>query len=87
MATKGAKGLVTNEYLDDAVDKVLKGMDRLLKEERKFNVENFATKEDLKRETSWIRNDINGLKADLSDTASRSEFNKFRSKVDKYLAG
>lgn len=63
--------------INEAVDAILKGMNRMFKEERKFNTETFATKEDLKREAGWLKDDIKGLKADLSDTVSRKEFNQF----------
>jgi len=54
-------------------------------EQNKLNSQTFATKEDLKREISWVRDDIDGLKADLVGTVSKGEFNKLKSKVDKYL--
>lgn len=77
------KGLLTT--INEAVNAILKGMDRMFKEERKFNTGTFATKEDLKREVSWLRNDVKGLTADLSDTVSRKEFSKLKGKVDKYI--
>lgn len=99
MTKKDPKGFVTNEVLtetlDEAVDTILKGMDNMFKEERKFNfgtfatkedLKNFATKEDLKREISWVRDDIKGLTADLADTISKKEFNQLKGKVDKYMA-
>ena len=69
--------MATNEVIDEAVDSILKGMDNVFKEERKFNVQTFATKEDLKREISWLKDDIKGLTADISGIPT---------KVDKYLA-
>lgn len=76
---------VTKKTLDEAVDTILHRMDNLLKEERVFNVKTFATKADLDREINWVRDDIKGLTADLSGTVSKEEFNKLKSKVDKYL--
>ena len=58
MAKYDPKGLVTNEYLDDAADKILKGMQTMFNNQNKLNNTKFATKEDLKRETSFIRQDI-----------------------------
>ncbi len=86
MAKRDSKSLVINETLDEAVDAILKGMDNMFREERKFNLQTFATKEDLKREASWLKDDIKGLTADLSDVPSRKEFNEVKGKVDKYLA-
>ncbi len=83
--TKDPNGNVTNKALGEAVDAILKGMDNLLKEERKFNVQTFASKEDLNREIGWVRDDINGLKADLSDTVSRKEFNNLKVRFDSPL--
>lgn len=86
MAKKDPKAFVTNETLDEAVDTILKGMDNMFKGERKFNVQTFASKEDLKREVSWLKDDIKGLTADLSNVPSRNDFNQLKGKVDKYLA-
>jgi len=75
------KASVTNKTLGEAVDTLLKGMDNMLNEQKKI----FATKEDLKTEIGWVRDDIKGLTADLSDTVSKKEFNQLKGKVDKYL--
>ena len=84
------KAAVTNEVLsktlNKAIDTILTGMDNLLKEERIFNVQTFATKEDLEREIGWVRDDIKGLTGELSQTVSKKEFNQLKSKVDKYIA-
>ncbi len=84
-----SKGPVTNEYLDDAADNILKGMQKMFDNQDKLNdtkfatkedLKAFATKEDLKRETSFIRQDINDLKAEIATSPTREEFNKFKSK-------
>lgn len=75
---------VTRGILDDAVETILKGIERMFEEQDKRNEKKFATKEDLKREASWLRDDINGLKADLSDTPTKKEFNELKGRVDKY---
>lgn len=73
------------EIVIDASHAVLEGVDRLLKNyATKKDLKKFATKEDLKRETSYVRNDIKGLKADLSDTPSRKQFEHLKRKVDHY---
>lgn len=99
MSKKDPKAFVTNEVLDEtlgeAVETILKGMDTMFKEERKYNSQTFATKEDLKEfatkgelkaEISWIRDDIKGLTGELSKTVSKKDFNQLKSKVDKYLS-
>ncbi len=94
MIKKDPKIFITNETLDEAVDTILKGMDGMFKEERKFNFQTFATKEDLKElatkdelktEISWLRDDVKGLTADISVIPSKREFNELKGKVDKYL--
>jgi hypothetical protein len=85
MIKKNSKS-VTTEVLNEAVETIIQGVDNLFKEERKFNVQTFATKEDLKREVLWVKNDIKGLTEELSSSPSRQEFAKLKGKVDKYLA-
>lgn len=85
MTKKDPKAFATNEVIDEAVDSILKGMDNMFKEERKFNVQTFATKDDLKREVGWLKDDIKGLTADLTDVPTRKEFNEVKTKVDKFL--
>ncbi|MDP3994302.1 MAG: hypothetical protein Q8P91_00535 [bacterium] len=86
MATRDPKGLVTNEYLDDAANTILKGMNRMSKENHKLNLGTFATKEDLKRETSFIRQDISDLRAEISTSPTRKEFTHLKVKVDRFIA-
>lgn len=62
MTKKDPKAFVANETLDDAIDTILEGMDNMLEEQKKV----FATKEDLKREVSYLRDDIRGLEGDRS---------------------
>src|SRR3989344_1117064 len=79
---------VTNKTLQEAVDGIMGGMDRIIVEMRtgfKYLMKNMATKEDLKREIGWLKDDVNGLTADLANTPTQDEFNKLRRKVDKYL--
>ncbi|KKQ92365.1 MAG: hypothetical protein UU16_C0003G0007 [Candidatus Woesebacteria bacterium GW2011_GWA2_40_7] len=65
---------------------ILEGVQKMFDEQNKVNTQTFATKEDLKREISWLKDDIKGLTADLSDTASKKEFNSLKSKVDKHVS-
>jgi hypothetical protein len=96
MTKKDPKAFITNEVLtenlDEAVDIILKGMDNMFKEERKFNSQTFTSKEDLKNtkeelktEISWVKDDIKGLNADLADAPSKNEFNQLKGRVDKYI--
>ena len=89
MTKRDPKAFATNEIIDDAVDTLLKGMDNMLVEQKKIfatkedlknvreDMKSLATKEDLKREVGWLKDDIKGLTADLSGLPT---------KVDKYLA-
>ena len=72
----------SNKTLSEAVDAVLKGMDNMFVEQKKV----FASKEDLKRETSFVRQDINDLRAEIATSPTRKEFNTLRKRVDHYLA-
>lgn len=89
MVKRNPKAFVTNEVLDEAVNTLLKGMDNMFEEQKKY----FVSKEDLKSvknelksEISWLKDDIKGLKADFSTTPSRSEFNNLKSLVSRNLA-
>jgi hypothetical protein len=57
----------------------------MFKEERKYNTVTFATKEDLKRETRWLKNDIRDIETMLSDKPSRKHFEDLKSRVDRHL--
>ncbi len=74
------------KIVEDATDKILKGMDRMFNNFRKEMYQNFATKEDLKREIGWVRDDIKGLEADLSNVPTRTEFNQLKARVDKHIS-
>ena len=87
MAKNDPDAVVTNKILGEAVDTLLQGMDNMLEEQKKIFAtkedlrkvrDEMATKEDLKREVSWLRDDINGLKADLTGVVSKKEFNEFK---------
>lgn len=95
MAKYDPKGLVTNEYLDDAADKILKGMNTMINNFRvevkgAFNqvgkrfdrVETRLNK--IEVELAGVKDEVQGLKADLSDTVSKREFNTFKLKMDRF---
>ncbi len=82
------KGLVTNEYLDDAADKILKGMDTMIKNFR-VEVKGGFDKVGLKLnkmdvDISSIKDDVKGLTSDLSSTVSKKDFNTFKMKMNRF---
>lgn len=81
---KNPNAPVTNQTLGEAVDAILGGVDKMFKEERIFNTNTFATKEDLKTKINYVRQDINGLRAEISTSPTGEEFNRFKIKLDKY---
>lgn len=79
-----SKGVATKEYVGEGIDAILAGVEKMFGEQDKRNEKKFATKEDLKREAGFLKDEINGLKADLSNTPSRREFEELKARVDKY---
>lgn len=72
---------------------ILGGVQKMFDDQNKVNAQTFATKKDLeltkeelKNEIHWLKDDVKGLTADLVGTVSKKEFNNLKSKVDKYLA-
>lgn len=88
MAKYDPKGLVTNEYLDDAADKILKGMDTMVKNlrgEMNTRFDKVDTRLDkIEVDLSEVKDEVQGLKADLSGTVSKREFNTFKLKMDRF---
>jgi len=91
MAKYDPKGLVTNEYLDDAVSRVVEGMDKIadgfkgefVKVYKRFD--KVETKLDkIEVDLSEVKDEVQGLKADLSGTVSKREFNTFKIKMDRF---
>lgn len=66
--TKSKDHIVTKSFLkkslDGLADAILQGMDNMFKEERKHNVENFASKKDLLE----VRDKLNAIQTDISWT-------------------
>lgn len=84
---------VTKTMLDEAVDTILKGVDGLIKQLRidlkkemrvEFRKELRDELEPIRADVTFIKDDIRGIKADLSDTPSRRQFNQLKARVDKY---
>ncbi len=69
MTTKDPKAFVTNEYLDEAVETIIKGMDGIangLKTEMKSGFHQVNTRLDkIEAEITWVKDDVKGLTADL----------------------
>ena len=81
MAKDSNKDLVTKSMLDDAVDVILKGMDKLfggLKTEMNKRFDRVET------DITFIKRDTRDIKAELSDTPSRREFKDLKTRVDTY---
>jgi len=79
---------VTKGMLDDAVDTLLAGMDNLYS---RFNEEldksfekGYGRFDNLDRETTFVKREIRDLKADLSDTPTRIEFNEIKTRLDRH---
>ena len=83
---------IVRKDLDDAVSAILEGMDNMFKDPDnpmnkrldgvEYRLSELETKVD--NHYKWLKDDISGLKADLSDTVSRKEFNQLKSRVNKY---
>jgi hypothetical protein len=79
---------VTKGMLDDAVTAILQGMDKMFVKLQGEMVERFGKVEEeicgVKVELSHVKDEIKGLKADLSVTPSRKEFEQLKTRVDKH---
>jgi len=76
---------VVNEIVIDASQTILAGVQTMFDEHNKENKKDFQRLETkVDNVEKHIKDDINGLKADLSDTVSRNEFNRIKSRVNKY---
>ena len=82
---------VTRSMLDEAIDAILEGVGSVFKDlqgrmdgmDRRFdNVDRRL--DTLEVGQSYLKDQIKGLKADLSATPSRRQFEKLKARVDKY---
>lgn len=79
--------------LDEAVDAILTGMQKMFDKHNQEQEESFQSVENrfdllnkkIDNVEVSLKDEINGLKADLSTTVSKGEFNQLKSKVDKHL--
>lgn len=86
------KSIVT-EVVGEASKAILEGMDTMFGErDKRFNSIENTLKDNTKRldkiesEVFFIKQDVKDIKADLSDTPSRREFNDLKTKVEEHLA-
>jgi predicted nuclease with TOPRIM domain len=88
MSKNDSKQPVNRGMLDEAVDTLLEGMDKLYErfkgdlDTRFDNVENRLR--NMEVELSHFKGEIGGLKAELSDTPSRGEFEELKSSIKKH---
>lgn len=77
--------LATKELVIDASETILKGVQRMFDDQNKRHGKRFQTLETkINNVEKHIDDDINSLKADLSTTVSRREFNQLKTKIDEY---
>jgi len=72
---------VTKSMLNDAVDVILRGMDKLF---NGLKTEMNKRFDSVESDITFIKRDIRDIKVELSDTPSRREFNGLKTRVDKY---
>ena len=88
MAKNSNEEYVTKATLNDAVDTILTGMNNIVEGlEGKMNTRFDGVENRLRTvevELSHVKDEINGLKGDLSATPSRREFEKLKTRVDKH---
>jgi archaellum component FlaC len=81
---------VTVATLNEAVDAILEGMEKMVGGVRGEMNERFDKVDNrlqgVETEVRFVKDDINGLKADLSTTPSRREFEELKTKVNKVLS-
>ncbi len=83
-----SKEPVNRGMLDEAVQAILEGMDKMVGGLRSEMNSRFEKVDDNLRqldvELSGVKDTVNGLKAEFSDTPSRKEFTELKAKVDKF---
>ena len=88
-ATKIDVKKIVNDIVIDASHAILAGVQAMFDEHNKENkrdFKNLVTKLGTKINNveRHLKDEINGLKADLSSTVPRSEFNQLKTRVNKY---
>ena len=76
---------VTRGLLDEAVETLLGGMDNLFNRFKKELDQKFKKElEPIKADITFIKRDIQDIKADRFDTPTRKEFSELKGRVDKF---
>ena len=86
MAKTNPNEPVTRGILDEAVEAILEGVNKMfqgLEVKMTSRFDQLETK--TKSNYNELKDEINGLKADLSDTPSRKEFNELKSKGEQHF--
>jgi uncharacterized protein YicC (UPF0701 family) len=73
------------DRMSEMSDAIINGMDRIFKEERVYNTATFTNKNDLKREVTWLRDDIKDLEGELPTKPGRNQFDELKKRVYKHL--
>lgn len=92
MTKVASKEPVNRGMLDEAVQAILEGMDRMVGglrsemnsqfEKVDENIRNIEAKVDQTKKE--LKDEVGGLKAELSDTPSRRDFEELKARVDKH---
>lgn len=93
MTTKSQE-LATKKTVDEAVDAIVKGMEKLftgLKEEFTIQLTTLGTEmngrfDKMEAGMHWIKDDVKGIKEELSTFPSRKQFEELRQKVDSLVS-
>ena len=87
MVKRNPKATVTNEVLDEAVQAILGGIDKLFENvATKDDLKDVASKKDIQRleyKIDELDIEVKNLKVDVALTPSLKQFNDLKLKVDK----
>jgi hypothetical protein len=78
---------VTNQMLNEAVEAILQGMDRMIADvAKKDDLTSVEAKlkseiQSVKTDVVWVKNEIVGLNAELADKSDRKELEKLKGRV------
>lgn len=87
MITKKDVSDIVQKTVLEATDAILGGVQKMFDEHNKSNVKDFSEVkykiDSLSVKVDGLDNSIDGIKADISTTPTREEFNQLKSKVNK----
>lgn len=88
MITKKDMQDVVQKVVLEATDTILDGVQGMFDEQHKANNQEFAKVngriDALSTEVKGLKDEIDGIKADISTVPTRKEFTQLKSKVDKF---